>query len=107
MNQQGIKRLEAAITRDHSNIAGMLVLRNGAKEYERYFNGYAADAAFHMFSATKSIISLLFGIALDKGLYKKYRPESTGLLPGLHAKERRKNGASRYNTGHADHDGSV
>jgi len=67
MNQENIAELEKTISRDYSNIAGITVLKNGVKRYENYFNGYTADAAFHVFSVTKSILSALIGIAIDRG----------------------------------------
>ncbi len=67
MNQENIKALEKTICSDYSNIAGITVYKNGRKNYENYFNGYTADTAFHMFSVTKSILSALIGIAVDKG----------------------------------------
>ncbi|MEA4888674.1 MAG: serine hydrolase [Clostridiaceae bacterium] len=67
MNQNKIKELERIIGSDYRNIAGIVVQKNSLKLYENYFNGYSADAAFHVFSVTKSILSALIGIALDKG----------------------------------------
>lgn len=70
MNQKNFKELEQAISSDHSNIAGITVLKNGAKLYENYFNGATGDTAFHVFSVTKSIISSLIGIAIVHGYIK-------------------------------------
>lgn len=67
MNQEKIKELEKVINSDYKNIAGITVQKSGTKLYENYFNGYTADTAFHVFSVTKSIISALIGIAIDKG----------------------------------------
>ncbi len=67
MNQENIIRLEKTINSDYSNIAGIIVQKNGIKLYENYFGGYTANTAFHVFSVTKSIISALIGIAIDKG----------------------------------------
>ena len=67
MNQDKIKELENAILSDHGNIAGITVQKNGTKVYENYFNGYTTGSAFHVFSVTKSVVSALIGIALDKG----------------------------------------
>lgn len=67
MNQENITELEKIICSDYSNIAGITVQKNGRKNYENYFNGYTAGTAFHVFSVTKSILSVLIGIALDKG----------------------------------------
>jgi CubicO group peptidase (beta-lactamase class C family) len=67
MNQENITELEKIICSDYSNIAGITVQKSGRKNYENYFNGYTAGTAFHVFSVTKSILSVLIGIALDKG----------------------------------------
>lgn len=67
MDKEKINELEETISRDYGNIAGIIVQKNGAKLYEGYFNGYNASTAFHVFSVTKSIISILIGIAIDKG----------------------------------------
>lgn len=70
MNQEKIKALEETITSGYSNITGMVILKNGVKSYEKYFNGYSADHAVHVYSVTKSIISALIGIAIDKHYIK-------------------------------------
>ncbi len=67
MNQENINEFERVINSNYSNIAGINVQKSGIKAYERYFNGYTSDTAFHVFSVTKSIISALIGIAIDKG----------------------------------------
>jgi len=48
MNQEKIKELEKTINSDYSNIAGILIQKNGIKLYENYFNGYTADNAIHV-----------------------------------------------------------
>lgn len=50
------------------NIAGIVVLKNGAMVHETYDNGCDETTAIHGFSVTKSVVALLFGIALDQGL---------------------------------------
>ncbi|WP_101723516.1 serine hydrolase domain-containing protein [Eggerthella timonensis] len=50
------------------NIAGIVVLENGAVAHESYDNGCDSATAVHVFSVTKSVIALLYGIALDEGL---------------------------------------
>lgn len=67
MNQEKILEMETAIAVDYSNIAGMVVLKDGKTAYENYFGGCTAESRIHVFSVTKSIVSILFGIALDKG----------------------------------------
>ena len=67
MKQERIAELEAAIAADYNNITGMVVLKNGETVYENYFGVCTKESRFHVFSVTKSIVSILFGIALDKG----------------------------------------
>lgn len=67
MKQEKISEMEAAIAVDYNNIAGMFVLKDGRTVYENYFGGCTAESRIHVFSVTKSIVSILFGIALDKG----------------------------------------
>ena len=62
-----ISEMEAAVAADYNNIAGMVVLKDGKGVYENYFGGCTKESRIHVFSVTKSIVSVLFGIALDKG----------------------------------------
>ena len=64
-----IAEMEAAIAADYSNIAGMVVLKDGKAVYENYFGSCTSGSRIHVFSVTKSIVSILFGIALDKGYF--------------------------------------
>lgn len=67
MHQEKVKELEKKINKEYSNIAGMVVLKDGKTLYENYFNGCNAASTIHVYSVTKSIISILIGIAIDKG----------------------------------------
>lgn len=67
MNQEKAAALENKIKRDYSNIAGLVVLKDGVICYEHYFNECTADSRIHVYSVTKSIVSLLIGIAVDQG----------------------------------------
>lgn len=70
MNKEKMIELEKTINSDYSNISGIIVQKNGIKLYENYFNGYTNDNAIHVASVTKSIVSALIGIAIDKGYIK-------------------------------------
>ncbi|HPF88259.1 MAG TPA: serine hydrolase [Candidatus Limiplasma sp.] len=67
MKQHGINALGECIRSDYGNTAGIIVQKGGETVYETYCNGFAADQPAHVFSVTKSIISLLIGIAMDQG----------------------------------------
>ena len=61
--------LEPAVARVSQlpRMRSLLVSVDGRLKVEQYFHGAAADRAANMKSASKSIISILVGIALDRG----------------------------------------
>ena len=67
MDAAKLAELEPAIKSEYSNINGVVVVRNGYIAYEKYFNGYGPEDAHHVASVTKSILSALIGIAIDRG----------------------------------------
>ncbi len=67
MNREKLAQMERAIAADYGNIAGMTVLRDGGTVYESYFGDCTDKSRIHVFSVTKSVVSILFGIALDRG----------------------------------------
>lgn len=67
MNQEKIAEMEAIVAADYSNMAGMVIMKDGKAVYEKYFCGCTEADRIHVFSVTKSILSILIGIALDKG----------------------------------------
>lgn len=80
MNRK-ITELENTTTRDYGNIAGMTVMKDSKLLYENYFNGCTADNRIHVYSVTKSIISLLIGIAMDKGYIKSVEQKVLEFFP--------------------------
>lgn len=87
MNQEKITELENVIDKDHSNIAGMVVLKNGETLYEKYFNGCTADSRIHVYSVTKSILSVLIGIAMDRGYIKSVSQKVLDFFPDYTVKK--------------------
>jgi CubicO group peptidase (beta-lactamase class C family) len=47
-----------------------LVIQDGQVRYEEYWDGYGTNSLSNSFSAGKSVVSLLIGIALDEGQIK-------------------------------------
>ena len=60
--------ISAAENGQYGNIHSLLVYHQGELVAEQYFGGYDADSLHYQYSVTKSIASLLIGIALDQGL---------------------------------------
>jgi CubicO group peptidase (beta-lactamase class C family) len=50
-----------------SRIHSMLVVRDGRLVFEEYLNGWQRDSQHPVFSVTKSVVSLLTGVALEDG----------------------------------------
>ncbi|KXY47316.1 serine hydrolase domain-containing protein [Bacillus mycoides] len=64
------EQLDWTIKENYKNINGVLVVQKGNVTFENYYNGYGPDDARHVASVTKTIISALIGICVDKGYIK-------------------------------------
>ena len=64
MNRQELHDL---ITRQQPNICQIVVVKDGETVYSDTWNDYKKDDCVHVMSVTKSIMSLLIGIAIDRG----------------------------------------
>ena len=69
------------IREEYKRIDGLLILRNNKLIYENYFHGYTNETLHNIFSAGKSITSILVGIAIDKGFIDGVNTPVTQLLP--------------------------
>ena len=67
MNRNELNEL---IGKTQPNICQIVVLKDGREVYANEWNGYKRDDCTHIMSATKSIVSLLTGIAAGRGLIK-------------------------------------
>ena len=88
MNQIKIEELEQKINSEYGNTMGMIVLKDGIVLYERYFKGCTADSRVHIYSVTKSVVSVLIGIALDKGYIKNVEEKVLDFFPEYKVKKR-------------------
>jgi CubicO group peptidase (beta-lactamase class C family) len=79
--QTGLTRLDSALIEadniipthkleSYRRIESFIVSGNGIVNFEKYYNGADRDSLHHIQSQTKSIVSLLMGIAIDKGFIK-------------------------------------
>lgn len=69
------------VREEYKRIDGLLILRNNKLVYENYFHGYTDDVPHNVFSAGKSITSILIGIALDKGFIDSVETPVVKMLP--------------------------
>ncbi len=74
----------------YKNIHGIVLIRNGKLAFEEYFHGqdsagkpvaFDQNTLHEMHSATKSVNSLLIGIAIDKGLIHSVDEKIAAFLP--------------------------
>ncbi|WP_139996163.1 serine hydrolase domain-containing protein [Paenibacillus paridis] len=83
---KSITDFESLIKRDYGNIAGIVVRQGGEKVYEGYFDGYTAEDTIHTASVTKSIVSALIGIAIDKGYIESVDQKVLDFFPDYKVK---------------------
>lgn len=72
-----------------SSTQGLLVVHNDSIVYERYWGDFSADRMATIFSVSKSITSLMCGIAVDDGYIRSIDDPVTDYLPELKKKDPR------------------
>jgi len=81
MTQTKTEDLDQLIRAEYKNTAGLVVEKNGRVLYEKYFNGYTAENAAHVFSVTKSVFSALIGIAVGQCRIQSVRQKVLDFFP--------------------------
>lgn len=69
------------IQKEYNNTTGIVVLRNNDIIYEKYFNHCDMKNKVHVYSVTKSIVSILIGIAIEKGYIKSVEQKLVEFYP--------------------------
>lgn len=72
-----------------SKTQGVLIIHNDSLVYERYWGDFSADRMATIFSVSKSITSLLCGIAVDDGYIESIDDPVTKYLPELKGRDPR------------------
>ena len=83
MNQEEFHNL---IKEQQPNICQVVAYKNNQKVYSDCWNNYSEKDCTHIMSVTKSIISLLVGIALDKGQIKSIDDKVLDYFPDYKVK---------------------
>lgn len=81
LNNEKLSELEHTIKSEYNNINGIVIIKNGNLAYEKYFNGKSPDDCQHVASVTKSVLSALIGIAIDKGYIKSVEEKVVDFFP--------------------------
>lgn len=79
---------EEAMERE-SSIQGVMIVHKDSIVYEKYWGGFSNDRMATVFSVSKSITSLLCGIAVDDGYIQSIDDPVTKYLPELKGKDPR------------------
>lgn len=70
VNSEPLKKLDAEIRIVFTRVNSLLIVKNDQLIFEHYYNNYTKDSYHYIASITKSIISALVGVAIDKGFIK-------------------------------------
>jgi CubicO group peptidase (beta-lactamase class C family) len=67
MNEDVLENMMNEINDKNYEIHSLLIIKNGFLVFERYGNSFTPDTIHNLNSSTKSIVSALFGIAINEG----------------------------------------
>ncbi len=70
-----------------TSTTAFLVIRNDSILFEKYYNGYDREQISTLFSVSKSVTSLLVGLAVDDGFIESVHDPVTQYIPELRNKD--------------------
>jgi len=74
MQSQMLADMMEHIRKNKFNIDSISIVRNGYMVFDAYFYPFSIEQKHHIYSCTKSIMSALIGIAIDKGYIQNVNP---------------------------------
>lgn len=80
------KELHSFVEKEQPNICQIVVLKDGEEVYSDEWNDYKKSDCVHVMSATKSIVSLLIGIAIDQELINSINDKVLDYFPDYKVK---------------------
>lgn len=81
MDKNVLTELNTHINRNLPHMRSLLIARHGVLIYEEYYNGATVDELQNVQSITKSIVSALVGIAMDRGYIKDLDSKAINYFP--------------------------
>jgi CubicO group peptidase (beta-lactamase class C family) len=81
MHSQMLTEMMEHIEKNNFNIDSLLIVRNGYMVFDAYFYPFSNEQKHHIYSCTKSIMSALIGIAIDKGYIQNVDQPITDFFP--------------------------
>jgi CubicO group peptidase (beta-lactamase class C family) len=86
MNKEELHILIENSAANESNICQIYAIKDGKTVYDDCWHGFKAGDAVNVMSVTKGIMSLLAGIALDRGFIKNVDQKVLDFFPGYQVK---------------------
>ena len=86
MNKEQLHEYIAESKGNESNICQIHAIKNGTTVYDDYWHGFRPEDAAHVMSVTKGVMSLLIGIAIDKGCITSVEQKVLDFFPGYTVK---------------------
>ena len=87
MTKEELKRFVSYSTGNESNICQIYAMKDGELAYEDNWHGFRTDDAVHVASVTKGVMSMLTGIAIDKGYIKDVDQKVMDFFPDYPVKK--------------------
>lgn len=81
VNVELLGQMEGDIKKNHTRMKSLLIVKNGSIVYEKYYHNTKPNEKSGIFSITKSIMSALTGIALDRKIFTGTDQTLADLLP--------------------------
>lgn len=75
------EQLHTLVEKQEKNICQIAAYKDGREVYSDTWNGFKEKDACHVMSVTKSVVSLLIGIAVDQGLIKSVEQPVLDFFP--------------------------
>src|SRR5882757_6735580 len=73
----------ASFFKNNAGVYSIVITKNDQVVYQKYYNGHIESSLFNDQSLTKSICSILIGIAIDKGYIKSVDEKVVDFFPEL------------------------
>ena len=86
MNKEELHGFIENSTGNESNICQICAVKDGSTVYEDCWKGFAAHDAVNVMSVTKGVMSLLTGIAIDKGFIRNVDQKVIDFFPNYQVK---------------------
>lgn len=81
LDERMLSKLNPIIRSEYGNIGGIVIVKDGHIALEHYYHGYGPDDTLHVASVTKSVLSALVGIAIEKGYIAGIEQEVVDFFP--------------------------